>query len=98
VRRLSDPLDGPGDKHPPGEAAGDAPQPRDTHGDLVALFFVSHVRDSRSRTSRLCLLGRTEFPLAGMGRSCPTNPRRVTALPEGVAAKAQHVWRQREGL
>ena len=33
TRRLNDPLHRPGDKYPPGEATGDAPQPRDTHRD-----------------------------------------------------------------
>ena len=45
LRQLNDPLDGPSDKHPPGEAAGYAPQPRGTHVELVALdavYFVSH--------------------------------------------------------
>ena len=37
---LNDLLDGPSDKHPPREAASHTPQPRRTHGELVALDAV----------------------------------------------------------
>ena len=85
ARWLNEPLDSPGDKHPAGEAPGDAPQPRDREGDLVALValcFVSHVRDSALGTRSLRLCGQTEFPLAGIlctrgkrGRNPPRPPR-----------------------
>jgi hypothetical protein len=93
--RLNDPLDGPGDKHPPGEAAGDAPQPHGTYGDLVALYFVDalyfvcHVRDS--------VLGLRDSAFAGNGVS----PSPASGVPEGSAGETcmgRPVARRNRGL
>lgn len=67
ARRLNDPLDGPGNQHPPGEAAGNAPHPRGTNGHLVAVHFVSHVGTPFSKHRDSASAAKQSFPLAGIG-------------------------------
>jgi hypothetical protein len=66
ARRLDEPLERPGNQRPPGEAARDAPEPRDAHGDLVARYFVSHVKGSVLGRRDSASAAKTEFPLVGM--------------------------------
>ena len=74
--RLNDPLDGPGNQHPPGEAGGNAPQPRGTNGHLVAVHFVSHVGTPFSNIETPLLRPNRVSPslVSGYPRDAPAKP------------------------
>lgn len=78
ARRLNDPLDGPGNQHPPGEAAGNAPHPRGTNGHLVAVHFVSHVGTpfSKHRDSASAAKQSSPSLISGYPRDAPAKPPR----------------------
>ena len=80
---LDDPLDGPGDKQPPGDKAGDAPEPRDAHGDIVALCFISHLRRSCSASGlRLSAERSSPSPTRVYSRTARAKPARAVWSPD----------------